>query len=97
MHCNITSESHGAQRREASHDRESHLRYLYIVLIVLFTAIVLLFKIQNLQAVTVSLFSASITLPVSILVMGIYVLGALTGGFVFALVRTWVGRVRGGD
>ncbi len=97
MHCNITSISHRAQRREASHDGESRVRYLYIVLIVLFTAIVLLFKIQNLQDVTVSLFSASITLPVSILVMGIYVLGALTGGFVFALVRTWVGRVRGGD
>jgi uncharacterized integral membrane protein len=67
---------------------------LYIGLIVVITAIVLLFKIQNLQAVTISLFSASLTLPVSLLVFGIYALGMLTGGFVLALLRTLVGRAR---
>ena len=66
------------------------MRYVYIALIVAFTAIVALFKVTNLQAATISLFSASITLPVSILVLAIYVLGMLTGGFVLALLRTWV-------
>jgi putative membrane protein len=70
------------------------VRFVYIGLIVVITAIVLLFKIQNLQAVTVSLFSASVTLPVSLLVVGIYVLGMLTGGSVLALLRTLVGRAR---
>jgi uncharacterized integral membrane protein len=70
------------------------VRFVYIGLIVVITAIVLLFKIQNLQAVTVSLFSASVTLPVSLLVFGIYVLGMLTGGSVLALLRTLVGRAR---
>jgi putative membrane protein len=51
------------------------MRVVYIALIVLFTAIVLLFKFQNLDTVTLSLFAASITLPVSLLVIGIYVLG----------------------
>lgn len=66
------------------------MKYLYIVLIVVFTAIVVLFKFQNLEAVTVSLFAASFTLPVSALVLSIYVLGMLTGGFVLSLLRGWV-------
>ena len=65
------------------------MRYVYIGLIVAFTAIVVLFKFQNLETATVSLFSASITLPVSLLVFGICVLGMLTGGCLYSLLRTW--------
>jgi uncharacterized integral membrane protein len=74
---------------------ENILRYVYIGLIVAFTGLVLLFKFQNLETVTVSLFSSSITVPVSVLVIGIYLLGMLTGGFVLALLRTWIGHARG--
>ena len=70
------------------------MRYLSIGLIVAFTALVLLFKIQNLETVTVSLFSASMTLSVSTLVMLIYVLGMLTGGFLWALLRSLIRRAR---
>ena len=70
------------------------MRYLYIGLIVVLTALVLLFKFQNLETATVSLFSASITLPLSILVFSIYVLGMLTGGCLLALLRTWISRAR---
>jgi len=73
---------------------EKILRYVYIGLIVAFTGFVLLFKVQNLETVTVSLFSSSITVPVSVLVIGIYLLGMLTGGFVLALLRTWIGHAR---
>lgn len=54
----------------------------------------MLFKFQNLATVTVTLLSASLTLPVSSLVLAIYVLGMLTGGFVLALVRGWVRGAR---
>ena len=66
------------------------MRYVYMALIAIFAAVVVLFKIQNLETVTVTLFSASVTLPVSVLVLLIYVLGMLTGGFLLALLRTWV-------
>jgi len=74
------------------------MRFVYIALIVVVTAIVVLFKVQNVDAVTVSLFSASVTLPVSVLVLLIYVLGMLTGGFVSGLLRVWFQRAmqRGG-
>lgn len=66
------------------------MRYVYIALIVVFTAVVLLFKVQNLQAVTVSLLNASVTLPVSVLLLGVYVLGMVTGGSLVALLKSWV-------
>jgi uncharacterized integral membrane protein len=83
----------GAARAGVRHAREeeSIVRYLYIALIVAFTAVVLLFKVQNLESVTVTLFSASVTLPVSVLLVGVYVLGAFTGGFLLTVLRAWMG------
>ena len=40
------------------------MRYVYMALIAAFAAIVILFKFQNLESVTVSLFSASVSMPV---------------------------------
>ena len=67
-------------------------RYLYIALIVIFAGVVLLFKIQNMASVTVSLFSMSMTLPTSVLILLVYVLGMFTGGFVLGLPRTWTNK-----
>ena len=66
------------------------MRYVYIALIVLLTAVVLLFNFQNLTSVTISLLGMSVTLPVSVLVIFVYVLGMVTGGALFSLVRSWV-------
>ena len=55
------------------------MRHVYIALIVLLTAVVLLFKFQNLDSVTISLLGTSATLPLSTLVILVYVLGMVTG------------------
>jgi uncharacterized integral membrane protein len=73
------------------------VKYVYVALIVVFAGIVLLFKVQNLESVTVSLFSASVTLPVSVLVLLIYVLGMLTGGAVLGLLRSLIHRASASD
>jgi len=70
------------------------MRYLYIGLIVVFTALVLLLKFQHLETATVSLCPASVTLPLSILVLAIYILGMCTGGCLLALLRTWIRGAR---
>lgn len=70
------------------------MRFVYIALIVVATAIVALFKFQNLEMVTVSLWTARFTLPVSVLIFLVYVLGMLTGSSLLALLRTWVTRAR---
>jgi uncharacterized integral membrane protein len=64
------------------------MRYVYMLLIALIAGIMLLFKVQNLDTVTVTLLSMNFSMPVSILVVLIYVLGMFTGGFVLQLVRT---------
>ncbi|NML47094.1 LapA family protein [Ramlibacter sp. G-1-2-2] len=63
-------------------------RYLYIALAVVLVALVLLFKVQNTDSVTVSLFSMQATMPTSVMVLGVYVLGMFTGGFVLGFLRT---------
>ena len=73
------------------------MKYVYVALIVVIAGIVLLFKVQNLTSVTVSLLGASITLPVSILVLLVYVLGMLTGGMVLALLRALIHRASAQD
>lgn len=66
------------------------MRFVYIALVVLVTAAVLLFKFQNLTSVTLSFLSMNVTLPVSVMVIGVYVLGMVTGGALLSLVRGWI-------
>lgn len=66
------------------------MRYLYIALIVLFTAAVLLFKFQNIQSVTVNLLTASVTLPLSVLVIAVYLLGMVSGSMLLSVLRRWM-------
>ena len=70
------------------------MRYVYIALIVAFTALVLMFKVQNFETATVTFFSISITLPVALLLIGVYVLGVVSGGALLALLRSWVSGAR---
>jgi lipopolysaccharide assembly protein A len=71
-----------------------NMRYVYIALIVLLTAIVLIFTFQNLTSVTVSLLSMSASLPLSTLVILVYLLGMVTGSALFGLVRSWIHGAR---
>lgn len=70
------------------------MRYVYIALIVLFTVAVLTFKVQNVESATLVLLSMRITLPMSVIVLLVYILGMLSGGFVLQLVSTWVRKAR---
>ena len=66
------------------------MRYVYFALIIIFMTIIALFMFQNIEPATVSFLSASLTLPISVLVLLFYVLGMLTGGVAFSLLRTWI-------
>jgi len=66
------------------------MRDLYLVLLLALAAVVFLFKFQNLGSVKVQFLSARLTLPLSLLLLAVYVLGMLTGGTLMSLVRTWV-------
>lgn len=74
------------------------MRYVYMSLVVVVTAVVLLFKIQNFEAVTISLLGASVTLPTSVLIIGVYALGMVSGSALLGVLRGWVkGAMRQGE
>jgi putative membrane protein len=64
------------------------MRYVYLAMILLLTVAVLVFTFQNFPSVTVAFLSIRITLPLALLVPIVYVLGMLTGGALWALLRT---------
>ncbi len=70
------------------------MRYVYIALIVVISAVVLLFKFQNLENVTVTFLTMSITIPISLLVIGIYILGMLTGGSLYAFFKSILSKAK---
>jgi lipopolysaccharide assembly protein A len=71
------------------------MRWFHLTVIALFAAATAIFAVQNFQTVTVSLLRFSTQMPLAFLVAIIYLLGAVTGGSLFALVRRTVGRARG--
>lgn len=66
------------------------MRWIYVLVIILFVAAVVLFAIQNLQLATMSFLGFSVRAPVALLAVVNYVLGALTGGSLFALLRATI-------
>jgi len=63
------------------------MRWLYLTIVVVFAAATIIFALQNLDAVTMSFLGLNIRAPLALLVAVTYVLGAITGGSVFALLR----------
>jgi lipopolysaccharide assembly protein A len=63
------------------------MRWLHLAIIVLFAAVTAVFAMQNLQTVTVSFLRIGAQMPLAFLVAIIYLLGAVTGGSLFALLR----------
>lgn len=63
------------------------MRWVNLTIIVLIGGAILIFALQNLETVTVTFLGASINVRVALLVFVAYVLGAMTGGSLFALLR----------
>ena len=63
------------------------MRWLYLTLIVVLAAATLVFILQNWDLVAMSFLGFSIRAPLAILIAAVYVVGAITGGSLFALLR----------
>jgi lipopolysaccharide assembly protein A len=66
---------------------EATMRWVYLLIIVVFALATLIFAVQNLDTVTVSFLSMRVAAPLALLVLIIYVLGAVTGSSLLALLR----------
>ena len=70
------------------------MRWVYLTVVILFVAATLVFVFQNVEAVTMSFLGLSIRAPLALLAAVAYILGAVTGGSLFALLRKSVQRSR---
>lgn len=63
------------------------MRWVYLAVIILFALATIIFAVQNLEIVTVSFLGFKAGLRLALLVALAYLLGAATGGSLFALLR----------
>lgn len=63
------------------------MRWIYLAVIVLFAAAILIFVLQNFEIVTMSFLGINARVPLALLVAVAYLLGAVTGGSLLALLR----------
>ena len=63
------------------------MRWLYLTVIVVFVAVIAIFVVQNLEVVTMAFLGFSIRAPLAILAVVVYILGAATGGTLYAPLR----------
>jgi lipopolysaccharide assembly protein A len=70
------------------------MRWFYLAIVVLLVAALITFVFQNTDSVSMSFLSFGVTLPLAVLALVLYVLGALTGGSLYALIRRSVAGSR---
>jgi lipopolysaccharide assembly protein A len=68
-------------------DQEAAMRWVYLAIIILFAAATIVFAAQNFEIVTMTFLGFNARVPLALLVAVAYLLGAATGGSLFALLR----------
>jgi uncharacterized integral membrane protein len=63
------------------------MRWVYLAIIILFAAATILFALQNLEVATVTFLGFNARVPLALLIAVVYLVGAATGGSLFALLR----------
>ena len=77
-----------------SRQEEVSVRWVHLTIIVLLAAATVIFAFQNLETVTISFLSIGFRAPIAILILVVYISGALTGGSLFALLRRLAAHAR---
>jgi uncharacterized integral membrane protein len=63
------------------------MRWVHIAIVVLFVAATLIFLVQNREIVSVDFLRFSVRAPLAVIAASFYLLGAITGGSAYALLR----------
>ena len=63
------------------------MRWVYLTVVVLFVAAAVIFVFQNVGVVTMSFLGFGVRAPLAVLAAVAYILGAATGGSLYALLR----------
>ena len=63
------------------------MRWFYLALIIVFVGAMVIFALQNMDVVSMSFLASAVSAPLALVVFIVYLLGAATGGSLFALLR----------
>jgi len=63
------------------------MRWIHLAIIVLFAGATLVFAVQNFQFVTIAFLGFSLSLPMALMAVILYLLGMATGGSLWSLLR----------
>ena len=63
------------------------MRWVYIAIVVVFVVAVLIFVAQNTDVVSITFLGSALSSPLALIVLVVYLLGAATGGSLYALLR----------
>jgi len=69
------------------------MRFLQATILIVFLAAVATFAIQNNELTKISFLRWELTSPLSLLIVGVYLLGMISGGAVLGFVRRSIRRV----
>jgi putative membrane protein len=70
------------------------MRWFYLIVTILFVAAIVPFTAQNVELTTMSFLGFNVPAPLAVVAAVIYVLGALTGGSLFALLHATIEATR---
>lgn len=70
------------------------MRIFYLFVLIVLACVTMLFAVQNMQTLTVSFFSWSVTLPIALVVVGAYALGMASGGSLLSFLRWTMRRAK---
>jgi uncharacterized integral membrane protein len=70
------------------------MRVIWALLLLIFLGATAIFAVQNTRTVTVDFLSWSLTAPLAVSALGVYILGMLTGWSVLGLLRRSIRHVR---
>jgi len=63
------------------------MRWVHLAVIIVFVAAIIVFAAQNFQVTTVSFLGFSVRAPLALLAVIIYLVGMVTGGSLWAMLR----------
>lgn len=63
------------------------MRWIHLTVVALFGVATVIFAIQNLEAVSMSFLGFSVRAPLAVVALVVYVLGAISGGSLYELLR----------
>jgi lipopolysaccharide assembly protein A len=70
------------------------MRWVHTAIVVLFVAATLIFLVQNREIVSMTFLGFGVRAPIAVIAASFYVLGAITGGSAYALLRRSVQAAR---